>query len=92
MSSNQKINPLESSWKVVGKGQKVSFQKKQSNWNVSPGTSPFTQRSATRLDLMVAVMERQIKLFRQLSTDGGFAGPHRAGQKQTARRFHAGQI
>jgi hypothetical protein len=32
------------------------------------------------------------ELSGQLAPDGGFSGPHRAGQKQTARRFHAGQV
>jgi hypothetical protein len=44
------------------------------------------------LDFMVAVVEGQTKLPGQLSTDGGFSGPHRTRQKKTARRFHAGQI
>ena len=48
--------------------------------------------AGARFDFMITVMKGQAELFRQLSTDGGFAGSHGTRQKQTARRFHAGQI
>ena len=47
ISSNHKINPLESGWKVVGVWLEVSFQKDPSNWNVSPGrltNAPLNRR------------------------------------------------